>query len=92
MEFYNYKKSIRTKTNAVADVTFSTLPCQEYADSLRDSGVHGALMVLENTFGPNELAHALNIHQSKNIIRRHLTTEFKALVSPARLVEFERIS
>ena len=57
---------------------------QEYAENLRDSGVHGALMVLEPTFGPDELAQALSIPSSKNIIRRHLRTEAMALLIPAR--------
>ncbi|CAB3376488.1 Hypothetical predicted protein [Cloeon dipterum] len=56
----------------------------EYADNLKDSGVHGALVVLEPSFNGETMASALGIPQSKNIIRRHLTTELEALVLPAR--------
>ncbi|XP_041479895.1 kazrin-like isoform X4 [Lytechinus variegatus] len=56
----------------------------EYADNLVDSGVHGALMVLEPSFDSDAMANALGIPSSKNIIRRHLTTELNALVLPAR--------
>lgn len=57
---------------------------KEYADSLRDSGVHGAVLVLDPSFGADELAQALGIHPSKNIIRRHLTSELLSVLIPAR--------
>lgn len=57
----------------------------EYADNLRDSGVHGALVVLEPSFTADTMAQALGIPVSKNIIRRHLTTELENLVQPARM-------
>ncbi|XP_059475337.1 kazrin isoform X2 [Neocloeon triangulifer] len=56
----------------------------EYAENIKDSGVHGALVVLEPSFNGETMASALGIPQSKNIIRRHLTTELEALVHPAR--------
>lgn len=49
-----------------------------------DSGVHGGLVVLEPSFSGETMAMALGIPQSKSIIRRHLITEFEALVLPAR--------
>ncbi|KAL3285426.1 hypothetical protein HHI36_019528 [Cryptolaemus montrouzieri] len=56
----------------------------EYADNLKDSGVHGGLVVLEPSFNGDTMATALGIPGSKNIIRRHLTAELEALVLPAR--------
>ncbi|XP_050733121.1 uncharacterized protein LOC127006798 isoform X4 [Eriocheir sinensis] len=56
----------------------------EYAENLKDSGVHGALVVLEPSFTADTMATALGIPQSKNIIRRHLATELEGLVNPAR--------
>ncbi|XP_023303308.2 kazrin [Lucilia cuprina] len=56
----------------------------EYADNLKDSGVHGGLVVLEPSFSGDTMATALGIPPSKNIIRRHLSTEFDALILPAR--------
>ncbi|KDR23666.1 Kazrin-A, partial [Zootermopsis nevadensis] len=60
----------------------------EYAENLKDSGVHGALVVLEPSFTGDTMATALGIPPSKNIIRRHLATELEALVLPARYVIF----
>lgn len=57
----------------------------EYSENLRESGVHGALVVLEPSFTADTMAQALGIPVSKNIIRRHLTTELENLVQPARM-------
>ncbi|XP_039250184.2 kazrin-like isoform X3 [Styela clava] len=57
---------------------------KEYAFNLRESGVHGALLVLDTSFNSDDLATALGIPSSKTILRRHLATEFDALVRPAR--------
>ncbi|XP_064460949.1 kazrin-like isoform X2 [Ornithodoros turicata] len=57
----------------------------EYADNLRESGVHGALVVLEPSFTADTMAAALGIPVSKSIIRRHLATELENLVQPARM-------
>lgn len=56
--------------------------------SSTDSGVHGALVVLEPSFNGDTMATALGIPPSKNIIRRHLAAELEALVLPARYVIF----
>ncbi|KAK7874357.1 hypothetical protein R5R35_007824 [Gryllus longicercus] len=66
----------------------------EYADNLKDSGVHGALVVLEPSFNGDTMATALGIPPSKNIIRRHLCAELEALVLPARAAfeHFVRVS
>ncbi|XP_060597921.1 kazrin-like [Ruditapes philippinarum] len=57
---------------------------EEFADNLKQSGVHGALIVLEPTFTADSLASCLHIPPSKLYIRRHLQTELEALVKPAR--------
>ena len=49
-----------------------------------DSGVHGALVVLESSFSADTMATALAIPQAKTIIRRHLQQEMEALIAPAR--------
>ncbi|XP_051157600.1 liprin-beta-2 isoform X2 [Leptopilina boulardi] len=56
----------------------------EYADNLKDSGVHGALVVLEPSFTGDTMATALGIPPAKHMIRRHLTAELDGLVLPAR--------
>ncbi|XP_050412103.2 kazrin isoform X2 [Patella vulgata] len=56
----------------------------EYADNLKESGIHGALMVLEPSFTSDTLATALGIPPAKSFIRRHLNTELDSLIKPAR--------
>ncbi|XP_046821229.1 kazrin isoform X1 [Vespa crabro] len=56
----------------------------EYAENLKDSGVHGALVVLEPSFTGDTMATALGIPPAKHMIRRHLTAELEALVLPTR--------
>jgi hypothetical protein len=59
-------------------------PPQEYAQNLKESGVHGAVLVLEPTFNADAFAAALGIPTSKSYVRRHLATELEALVRPVR--------
>ncbi|XP_072949272.1 kazrin [Epargyreus clarus] len=56
----------------------------EFGENLKDSGVHGGLVVLEPSFTGETMATALGIPPSKSIIRRHLVAEFDALIIPAR--------
>ena len=51
---------------------------------IKDSGVHGALVVLEPSFTGESMATALGIPPAKHMIRRHLAAELEALVLPAR--------
>lgn len=51
---------------------------------ISDSGVHGGLVVLESSFSGETMASALGIASSKNIVRRHLITEFESLILPSR--------
>ncbi|XP_022244436.1 kazrin-like isoform X2 [Limulus polyphemus] len=62
-----------------------SIDLEEYAENLQGSGVHGALVVLEPSFTADTMATALGIPGSKNIIRRHLTTELDNLIQPARM-------
>ncbi|XP_051895080.1 kazrin-like isoform X1 [Pristis pectinata] len=57
---------------------------KEYADNLLNSGVHGAVLVLEPTFNSEAMATALGIPSNKHIIRRHLFEELNLIVNPAR--------
>ncbi len=57
---------------------------QEYADSLQNSGIHGAVMVLDPTFSADTMAKALDIPSNKHMIHRHLYEEMKVLLNPAR--------
>lgn len=53
-------------------------------NGILDSGVHGGLVVLESSFSGDTMASALGIAPSKNIVRRHLITEFESLILPSR--------
>ncbi|XP_052759830.1 kazrin-like isoform X2 [Mya arenaria] len=94
-----FDKEVLAQRRAACDATFTdplvwtnqrvvewiqNIDLEEYADSLRESGVHGALIVLEPTFTADTLASCLNIPHSKLYIRRHLQTELESLVKPAR--------
>ncbi|XP_076863424.1 kazrin, periplakin interacting protein b isoform X2 [Brachyhypopomus gauderio] len=57
---------------------------KEYADSLQNSGIHGAVMVLDPSFSAESLAKALEIPSNKHMIHRHLYEEMKVLLNPAR--------
>uniref|UniRef100_A0A0L8GGG4 SAM domain-containing protein n=2 Tax=Octopus bimaculoides TaxID=37653 RepID=A0A0L8GGG4_OCTBM len=57
---------------------------EEYADKLKETGVHGALIVMEPSFTAETLATALGIPPSKSYVRRHLVSELEALIKPAR--------
>ncbi|KAM9752158.1 kazrin-like isoform 3-T4 [Menidia menidia] len=57
---------------------------KEFADSLLNSGVHGAVMVLDPTFNTDTMATTLGIPNNKHMVRRHLVEEMKTLIGPAR--------
>ncbi|XP_055337772.1 liprin-beta-2-like isoform X2 [Paramacrobiotus metropolitanus] len=56
------------------------LDLSEYGPNLRGSGVHGALMILEDRFNADILAELLSIPPSKTLLRRHLNKSFTELV------------
>lgn len=57
---------------------------QEYADNLTNSGVHGAVLVLEPTFNAEAMATALGIPSGKHILRRHLAEEMSTIFHPSK--------
>ncbi|XP_058640137.1 kazrin-A isoform X2 [Onychostoma macrolepis] len=57
---------------------------KEFADNLQNSGVHGAIMVMDPSFSSDTMAAALCIPNNKHMVRHHLNEEVKALVSAAR--------
>uniref|UniRef100_A0A915DQF5 SAM domain-containing protein n=1 Tax=Ditylenchus dipsaci TaxID=166011 RepID=A0A915DQF5_9BILA len=56
-----------------------------YANNLRDSGVHGALIALDETFEVNSLIVMLQIPQQDEQARRVLDTEYNRLIQECRL-------
>ncbi|XP_069461841.1 liprin-alpha-3 isoform X5 [Ambystoma mexicanum] len=58
-----------------------SLGLKEYANSLQESGVHGALIALDDTFDCNDLALLLQIPTQNTQARQVLETEFSNLIS-----------
>ncbi|XP_068162311.1 kazrin-A [Antennarius striatus] len=56
---------------------------KEFAENLLNSGVHGAVMVLDPTFNTDTMATAMGIPNSKHMVRRHLVEEMKTLIGSA---------
>ncbi|KAK3540307.1 hypothetical protein QTP70_029546 [Hemibagrus guttatus] len=57
---------------------------KEFAGSLQNSGIHGAVMVLDPSFNTDSMATALGISASKHMVRQHLSEEMKVLLATAR--------
>lgn len=73
------------KFNVMNEISHSFFPhVQEFAESLLNSGVHGAVMVLDPTFNTDAMATVLGIPNSKHMVRRHLVEEMKSLICSAR--------
>lgn len=69
-----------------------SIDLKEYAANLRDSGLHGAMIVLDPTFSIDDVADAVGIPVNKTSVRRHLASEFDSLLALARTAladEFE---
>ncbi|RVE70372.1 hypothetical protein OJAV_G00063820 [Oryzias javanicus] len=58
---------------------------KEFADNLQNSGVHGAVLILDPTFNIDAMATALGIPTSKHMVRRHLIEEMRNLIPSARV-------
>lgn len=71
-------------TNARIIKWLQLVDLNEYAENLRDTGVHGALAVLDQSFNSDTLANALGISTGKQMIRKHLADEFEPLQHQAR--------
>ncbi|CAB3254258.1 unnamed protein product [Arctia plantaginis] len=59
----------------------STLVLQEYAGNLSESGVHGALISLDDNFDANSMALALQIPTQNTQARQILEMEFSNLLA-----------
>uniref|UniRef100_A0A8C5DCN6 Kazrin, periplakin interacting protein n=1 Tax=Gouania willdenowi TaxID=441366 RepID=A0A8C5DCN6_GOUWI len=57
---------------------------KEFAESLLNGGVHGAVMMLDPSFNTDTMASVLGIPTNKDMVRRHLFEEMKALIGRAR--------
>ncbi|KAF7655243.1 hypothetical protein LDENG_00058780 [Lucifuga dentata] len=81
-EFQNVDPLIWTSNRIIKWIR--DIDLKEYGENLMNSGVHGAVMVLDPTFSTDTMATALQIPSNKHMIRRHLIEEMKNLIGPAR--------
>ncbi|KAF0032981.1 hypothetical protein F2P81_015271 [Scophthalmus maximus] len=58
-----------------------TIGLKEYADNLRESGVHGALLALDDTFDYTDLALLLQMPNQHTQARQLLEQEYNSLIS-----------
>ena len=56
----------------------------EFAPNLRGSGIHGGLICHEPGFGADHFAALLDMSAKKTLLRKHLQTNFNALLSDAQ--------
>uniref|UniRef100_UPI00358E5FC0 kazrin-like isoform X3 n=1 Tax=Myxine glutinosa TaxID=7769 RepID=UPI00358E5FC0 len=59
-----------------------SIDLQQFADNLLNSGVHGALLVLEPSFNADSLATTLRLPQQNNSLRKRLTSELACILMP----------
>uniref|UniRef100_A0A8C4QTQ9 Kazrin, periplakin interacting protein n=1 Tax=Eptatretus burgeri TaxID=7764 RepID=A0A8C4QTQ9_EPTBU len=59
-----------------------SIDLQQFADNLMNSGVHGALLVLEPSFNADSLATTLRLPQQNSSLRKRLTTELACIMMP----------
>ena len=57
-----------------------SIDLSEYAPNLRGSGVHGGLILYENSFNSDLFATLLSIPVSKTLLRKHISTKFHDLI------------
>eukprot|EP00794_Sanderia_malayensis_P015133 gene15133-16689_t len=61
-----------------------SIDLKECAHKLRDSGLHGALIVFDEAFTIELMANALGITTNKNSLFQHLTSELSPLLKSSR--------
>jgi len=79
-----HKSKLASTSKACPKV--SLIDLIEYSTNIRDSGLHGALLVLDPHFTPDNVANALGIPINKATVRRHLAAELDPLLAHARYV------
>lgn len=60
-----------------------SIDLEEYAGNLKNSGIHGAVLVLDHNFTAELLAEKLSIPSSRSLVVRHLASELKLLITNA---------
>uniref|UniRef100_A0A3Q3MVQ5 PTPRF interacting protein alpha 3 n=1 Tax=Mastacembelus armatus TaxID=205130 RepID=A0A3Q3MVQ5_9TELE len=80
-ESIHQNKDVMVWSNERVMCWVQTIGLKEYADNLRESGVHGALLALDDTFDYTDLALLLQIPNQNTQARQLLEQEYNSLIS-----------
>nr|XP_057904394.1 liprin-alpha-3 [Doryrhamphus excisus] len=80
-ESVHLNKDVMVWSNERVMCWVQTIGLKEYADNLRESGVHGALLALDDTFDYTDLALLLQIPNQNTQARQLLEQEYNSLIS-----------
>ncbi|XP_018590500.1 liprin-alpha-3-like isoform X2 [Scleropages formosus] len=80
-ESQHQNKDVMVWSNERVMCWVQSVGLKEYADNLRESGVHGALLALDDTFDYTDLALLLQIPNQNTQARQLLEKEYNALIS-----------
>uniref|UniRef100_A0A7N6AT73 SAM domain-containing protein n=1 Tax=Anabas testudineus TaxID=64144 RepID=A0A7N6AT73_ANATE len=80
-ESVHQNKDVMVWSNERVMCWVQTIGLKEYADNLRESGVHGALLALDDTFDYTDLALLLQIPNQNTQARQLLEQEYNSLIS-----------
>uniref|UniRef100_A0A3P8X0N5 PTPRF interacting protein alpha 3 n=1 Tax=Cynoglossus semilaevis TaxID=244447 RepID=A0A3P8X0N5_CYNSE len=80
-ESMHLNKDVMVWSNERVMCWVQNIGLKEYADNLRESGVHGALLALDDTFDYTDLALLLQIPNQNTQARQLLEQEYNSLIS-----------
>ncbi|XP_039899226.1 liprin-alpha-3 isoform X1 [Simochromis diagramma] len=80
-ESAHQNKDVMVWSNERVMCWVQSIGLKEYADNLRESGVHGALLALDDTFDYTDLALLLQIPNQNTQARQLLEQEYNSLIS-----------
>ncbi|KAI1896288.1 hypothetical protein AGOR_G00093250 [Albula goreensis] len=80
-ESQNQNKDVMVWSNERVMCWVQTVGLKEFADNLTESGVHGALLALDDTFDYTDLALLLQIPNQNTQARQLLEKEYNALIA-----------
>uniref|UniRef100_A0AAY5ETK3 SAM domain-containing protein n=1 Tax=Electrophorus electricus TaxID=8005 RepID=A0AAY5ETK3_ELEEL len=82
-ESQNENQDVMVWSNERVMLWVQSIGLKEFADNLRESGVHGALLALDDTFDYTDLALLLQVPNQNTQARQQLEKEFSTLISMA---------
>ncbi|XP_056263443.1 liprin-alpha-3 isoform X2 [Pseudoliparis swirei] len=80
-ESVHHNKDVMVWSNERVMCWVQAIGLKEYGDNLRESGVHGALLALDDTFDYTDLALLLQIPNQSTQARQLLEQEYNSLIS-----------